>query len=193
MALPQAADIPTTHYDAGADNPRLARAQLKTLLDKTRDLINAIDAAGGLAKLDAEGRAKLADLFVTDATLRVTTEGLRRTLEHVAAREGGEIFGWEGLLHHHASHPQFKPYSFRKITRDIKGHAGAVQVGALIARIEKNAHARVSFAHHALGCIESLVTFGSPPPNAWQSNVCCGFARSGLHGLAQLYGRSMRF
>ncbi len=65
MALPQSSDITTEHYDAGTDNPRLARAELKTLATKVRDLISKIDVAGGLLKLDSAGKVPLGDLFIT--------------------------------------------------------------------------------------------------------------------------------
>ncbi|MDD9875771.1 MAG: hypothetical protein OXU22_09605 [Gammaproteobacteria bacterium] len=139
MALPQAADIQTSHYDAGADNPRLARAQLKTLLDKTRDLINAIDTAGGLAKLDAAGRAKLQDLFVTDTTLRFVTEGLQqRLLQHSASSggagvTGGDVVYWPPFSGITFLTPTYKS-SFRLVRRDVKGHVMQAEIGARITR-----------------------------------------------------------
>lgn len=146
MALPQAADIQTSHYDAGADNPRLARAQLKTLLDKTRDLINAIDTAGGLAKLDAGGKVKLDDLFVTDPTLRLMElySGVRRMLLH---REDSIPEGWLGSEQYFrypggpgTTSDRARRNSFRLVQRDAQGHATSCEVGATIGRLYPATH-----------------------------------------------------
>ena len=157
MALPQASDIQTSHYDAGVDNPRLARAQLKTLLDKTRDLINAIDTAGGLAKLDADGKAKLDDLFATDPTLRMAEiySGVVRQLAH---REYRVPQGWLG--------GELPPYevkaadSFRMISRDLHGHAISVDVGAAIPRIHSSL-IRATFLPTPAAAITGLLYVGN--------------------------------
>ena len=86
MAIPAANSILTTALDHGSDNPRDARAQLKTLLDKVRELIEAIDSADGLAKLDGAGRVQADDLFAAGSDLRMVVRRATRTLEH--ARKG---------------------------------------------------------------------------------------------------------
>ena len=49
-------DLETTHFDAGADNPSLARPVLKRLIDIVKVIIAAPGSAGGVCELDARGK-----------------------------------------------------------------------------------------------------------------------------------------
>ena len=58
-------DLETTHFDAGADNPSLARPVLKRLIDIVKALIAARNVPDGVAGLDANAKLTATQLPYT--------------------------------------------------------------------------------------------------------------------------------
>ncbi|MDD9875772.1 MAG: hypothetical protein OXU22_09610, partial [Gammaproteobacteria bacterium] len=91
MTLPLAQVINTDALDSGGDSPSDARAALAACAEALKQLLDAIDAADGLAPLDANRLIPSRLLFETDDTLEFSVAGGVRTLRHVQDRVGAAI------------------------------------------------------------------------------------------------------
>jgi hypothetical protein len=66
-------DLSTSHYDAGTDDPSLARSQLIDLKSKVSDVIAARNQANGVCGLDANGKVPMSRIYTTANAGNVVT------------------------------------------------------------------------------------------------------------------------
>ena len=69
MAFPSATTISTANLDSSADDPSLARADLKSAVDALNDIIDSENTANGVLVLDSNGKITSA---MVPTTLAVT-------------------------------------------------------------------------------------------------------------------------
>lgn len=74
MAWPTGS-VSTANLDQGSDSPAQARSDLKTLVDKVNDMIQARAAADGVASLDGSGKVPQGQLPLTKAFNGIFVDG----------------------------------------------------------------------------------------------------------------------
>ena len=88
MAIPNANGLTTANLDQASDNPSKARSDLAKLMQKVRELLESVDQAGGIVKLDADAQIEIARLFKVGSELQLTKQaGQGNVLTHTNTPE----------------------------------------------------------------------------------------------------------
>ena len=88
MALPTASGLTTTNLDQATDNPSQARSDIALVIQKVRELLESVDKAGGIVKLDADVQLEIARLFKTGTGLKLEkVRGQGNVLSHTNTPE----------------------------------------------------------------------------------------------------------
>ena len=88
MAIPTASGLTTSNLDQATDNPSHARSDIALVIQKVRELLESVDKAGGIVKLDADVQLEIARLFKTGAGLKLEkVRGQGNVLSHTNTPE----------------------------------------------------------------------------------------------------------
>ena len=71
MPIPNSSGLTTANLNQATDNPSRARSDLALTIQKFRELLESVDKAGGIVKLDADAQIEIARLFKTGAGLKL--------------------------------------------------------------------------------------------------------------------------
>ena len=88
MAIPTSSGLTTANLDQATDNPSQARSDIALVIQKVRELLESVDKAGGIVKLDDDAQLEIARLFKTGADLKLQkVQGQGSVLSHTNTPE----------------------------------------------------------------------------------------------------------
>lgn len=118
MAIPNATGLTTENLDQATDNPSKARSDLALLMQKVRELLESVDQADGIVKLDTDAQIEIAKLFTTGGGLKIVKKaGTGNVLSHTNAPETA------------ADIATAKGEAIKRVKIDASGHVVRVEKG----------------------------------------------------------------
>ena len=88
MAIPNSSGLTTANLDQATDNPSQARADIALVIQKVRELLQSVNQAEGIVKLDADAQIEIAKLFKVGDEMKFTKKaGQGNVLAHANTPE----------------------------------------------------------------------------------------------------------